>query len=112
LLILLLILVITFLLGLKIGLSSVISFKPLMESGETTLAECRICQEEDNKRNMEIPCVCSGTLKVRGFRRIEKSSLYGVVFCIWLFSIPFIINLLTQYTFFFSVLHSMPTGNA
>ena len=83
-----------------------------MESGETTLAECRICQEEDNKGNMEIPCVYYGTFKVWGFRRIEKSSLDGVVFCIWLFSILFSINLLTQYTFFFFVLHSMPTGNA
>jgi hypothetical protein len=37
-----------------------------MESGNATLVECHICQEEDNKGNMEIPCSCSGTLKVQG----------------------------------------------
>ncbi|CAA2963211.1 membrane associated ring finger 1,8 [Olea europaea subsp. europaea] len=31
---------------------------PLIES-----VECRICQEEDSVKNLEIPCVCSGSLK-------------------------------------------------
>lgn len=26
--------------------------------------ECRICQEEDSPKNLEIPCSCSGSLKV------------------------------------------------
>lgn len=26
--------------------------------------ECRICQEEDSIKNLEIPCACSGSLKV------------------------------------------------
>lgn len=26
--------------------------------------ECRICQEEDGIENLEIPCACSGSLKV------------------------------------------------
>lgn len=26
--------------------------------------ECRICQEDDNLNNLEIPCACKGTLKV------------------------------------------------
>lgn len=26
--------------------------------------ECRICQEEDNIKNLEAPCACSGSLKV------------------------------------------------
>ena len=45
--------------------------KSLMESGDATLTECRICQEEDSKENMENPCAYSGTLKVwgLGFRR-------------------------------------------
>lgn len=26
--------------------------------------ECRICQEEDGVKNLEVPCACSGSLKV------------------------------------------------
>lgn len=26
--------------------------------------ECRICQEEDSVKNLEVPCSCSGSLKV------------------------------------------------
>lgn len=26
--------------------------------------ECRICQEEDSIKNLEVPCSCSGSLKV------------------------------------------------
>jgi hypothetical protein len=29
------------------------------------LAECRICQEEDTVKNLEKPCACNGSLKVR-----------------------------------------------
>lgn len=29
-----------------------------------TMAECRICQDEDAITNMEAPCACSGSLKV------------------------------------------------
>ena len=32
---------------------------PLIQS-----VECRICQEEDSIKNLEIPCACSGSLKV------------------------------------------------
>lgn len=28
------------------------------------IAECRICQEEESINNLEIPCSCSGSLKV------------------------------------------------
>jgi hypothetical protein len=28
-------------------------------------AECRICQEEDSIKNLEKPCTCNGSLKVR-----------------------------------------------
>lgn len=28
------------------------------------MVECRICQEEDLVKNLEIPCACSGSLKV------------------------------------------------
>ena len=30
------------------------------------LVECRICQDEDEDANMEIPCSCCGSLKVKG----------------------------------------------
>lgn len=33
--------------------------EPLIQSGE-----CRICQEEDHVNNLEVPCACSGSLKV------------------------------------------------
>jgi hypothetical protein len=29
------------------------------------MVECRICQEEDLTKNLESPCACSGSLKVR-----------------------------------------------
>ncbi|XP_022885187.1 uncharacterized protein LOC111401611 [Olea europaea var. sylvestris] len=39
--------------------------KILADGGEPLLEsmECRICQEEDSVKNLEIPCACSGTLK-------------------------------------------------
>jgi len=36
--------------------------EPLIEG-----AECRICQEEDSVANLEVPCACSGSLKVISF---------------------------------------------
>ena len=32
---------------------------------KSAVAECRICQEEDEYTNLESPCACSGSLKVR-----------------------------------------------
>lgn len=32
--------------------------------GKGSLRECRICQEEDEEKDMEAPCSCNGTLKV------------------------------------------------
>jgi hypothetical protein len=29
------------------------------------MVECRICQEEDLAKNLESPCACNGSLKVR-----------------------------------------------
>lgn len=43
--------------------------KPLLQTGE-----CRICQEEDNIRNLETPCACSGSLKV------DKSKCLAAIF--------------------------------
>lgn len=34
-----------------------------IESSPRKLAECRICHDEDEDSNMEIPCSCSGTLR-------------------------------------------------
>lgn len=33
--------------------------EPLLQT-----VECRICQEEDSLKNLEMPCGCSGSLKV------------------------------------------------
>lgn len=35
-----------------------------IESSPRKLAECRICHDEDEDSNMEIPCSCCGSLKV------------------------------------------------
>lgn len=35
--------------------------QPLIQMGE-----CRICQDEDSIQNLETPCACSGSLKVKG----------------------------------------------
>ena len=50
-------------------------------------AECRICQEEDTLKNLEIPCACSGSLKV-SFKLIyhfcdkwKDYSFYSLSFC-------------------------------
>lgn len=37
--------------------------EPLIQS-----VECRICQDEDTIKNMEVPCACSGSLKVLFFQ--------------------------------------------
>lgn len=34
-------------------------------SSSSTLVECRICHDEDDESNMETPCSCRGSLKVR-----------------------------------------------
>ncbi|XP_031473579.1 uncharacterized protein LOC116246036 [Nymphaea colorata] len=33
------------------------------EEEESTLVECRICQEEEDRLNLEVPCGCSGSVK-------------------------------------------------
>jgi len=47
--------------------------------------ECRICQEEDNIKNLDSPCACSGSLKVL---IISPSTLNTFSLLIALFKIP------------------------
>lgn len=42
------------------GESMVSEEEPLLQ-----VVECRICQEEDSIKNLESPCACTGSLKVR-----------------------------------------------
>lgn len=42
-----------------------------------TLAECRICQDEDSIQNLETPCACSGSLKVFFFILTHSHFLLG-----------------------------------
>uniref|UniRef100_A0A0D6QZG1 RING-CH-type domain-containing protein n=1 Tax=Araucaria cunninghamii TaxID=56994 RepID=A0A0D6QZG1_ARACU len=42
------------------------------EDGAFTLVECRICQEEDDDRNMESPCACSGSLKYAHRKCVQR----------------------------------------
>lgn len=37
--------------------------------------ECRICQEEDDIKNLEAPCACSGSLKVYFFKIFNLACL-------------------------------------
>ena len=37
------------------------------EDGFSIKTECRICQEDDHVQNMEAPCACNGSLKVKIF---------------------------------------------
>jgi len=45
---------------LAVGESMVSEEEPLLQ-----VVECRICQEEDIIKNLESPCACTGSLKVR-----------------------------------------------
>lgn len=48
--------------------ADVISYKKVVGDGSPTkIAECRICQDEDEDSNMETPCSCCGSLKVSLF---------------------------------------------
>lgn len=42
------------------------SYRMAIDSGSSPrkLVECKICQDEDEDSNMEIPCSCRGSLKV------------------------------------------------
>lgn len=39
---------------------------------KSTVRECRICQEEDEENDMEVPCACNGTLKFAHRKCIQK----------------------------------------
>ncbi|XP_051133034.1 uncharacterized protein LOC127252768 isoform X2 [Andrographis paniculata] len=41
-------------------------------SSAVCLRECRICQEEDDQKDMEAPCACNGTLKFAHRKCIQK----------------------------------------
>ncbi|GLJ09310.1 hypothetical protein SUGI_0106220 [Cryptomeria japonica] len=40
--------------------------------GPCNLVECRICQDEDDERNMESPCACSGSLKYAHRKCVQR----------------------------------------
>ncbi|KAG6474088.1 hypothetical protein ZIOFF_068012 [Zingiber officinale] len=48
--------------------------KKFVEDGMSTgrLVECRICQDEDEDANMEIPCSCRGSLKYAHRKCVQK----------------------------------------
>ncbi|KAJ7978427.1 RING/FYVE/PHD zinc finger superfamily protein [Quillaja saponaria] len=41
--------------------------EPLLQA-----VECRICQEEDNVKNLEVPCACSGSLKFAHRKCVQR----------------------------------------
>ncbi|GBG69408.1 hypothetical protein CBR_g4103 [Chara braunii] len=46
--------------------------KTVLGDGESTAAECRICQEEDDVKNLETPCACSGSVKYAHRKCIQR----------------------------------------
>jgi len=42
----------------------------MLRNGDLSMAECRICHDEDLDSNMETPCSCSGSVKVNTIRNI------------------------------------------
>ncbi|XP_042030952.1 uncharacterized protein LOC121777679 [Salvia splendens] len=40
--------------------------------GKGSLRECKICQEEDEEKDMEAPCACNGTLKFAHRKCIQR----------------------------------------
>ncbi|KAH9295793.1 hypothetical protein KI387_039381 [Taxus chinensis] len=42
------------------------------DDGVKLNAECRICQEEDEEKNMEAPCACSGSLKFAHRKCVQR----------------------------------------
>jgi hypothetical protein len=53
------------------------------------MVECRICQEEDLRKNLESPCACNGSLKVRAGLLLFKPEILGpsshlaYAVCLW-----------------------------
>jgi E3 ubiquitin-protein ligase DOA10 len=46
------------------------------------ILECRICQDEDRAKNLERPCACKGSLKVRvPLLILKKSTNSGTIPC-------------------------------
>lgn len=56
-----------------------------IESSPRKIAECRICHDEDDDSNMEIPCSCCGSLKVI-FLYLDFYHLEDILNC-WKFEI-------------------------
>lgn len=46
------------------------------------MVECRICQEEDLAKNLESPCACNGSLKVRAALFLFKPEILGPSRCL------------------------------
>ncbi|KAK4370889.1 hypothetical protein RND71_010364 [Anisodus tanguticus] len=51
--------------------------EPLLQT-----VECRICQEEDSLKNLEIPCRCSGSLKKKMVDCLSLFPTYSQAFCV------------------------------
>lgn len=43
----------------------------MLRNGDLSMAQCRICHDEDLDSNMETPCSCSGSVKVNTIRNIR-----------------------------------------
>ncbi|XAR50046.1 Ubiquitin--protein ligase [Bertholletia excelsa] len=58
--------------------TSTLDIKDVEHSGDDEqepliqMVECRICQEEDNIQNLEVPCACSGSLKFAHRKCVQR----------------------------------------
>lgn len=51
-----------------------------LRNGDLSMVDCRICHDEDLDSNMETPCSCSGSLKVKQtFSQLEKRKTESLV---------------------------------
>lgn len=51
-----------------------------LRNGDLSMAQCRICHDDDLDSNMETPCSCSGSLKVNtitNFRSLSFKETLG-----------------------------------
>ena len=61
----------------EVALDVVIDDTPRMAENR---AECRICQEEDEVGSLDVPCACSGSVKVKYLTRLASALSMS---CMW-----------------------------
>lgn len=53
-----------------------------IDIGSKKVVDCRICHDEDEDSNMEVPCSCSGTLKVNHTNLFHRICFRFIIFSV------------------------------